>query len=106
ADAWDVLLVDSLGELKWWWGLADIAVVGGSFGARGGQNMLEPAAYGANVAFGPNTSNFRDIVELLLAGDGAVRLSSPDELTDWLRQQLLDPEPGRQRGRHAQAIIA
>lgn len=105
ADAWDVLLVDSLGELKWWWGLSEIAVVGGSFGARGGQNMLEPTAYGANVAFGPNTSNFRDIVELLLAGDGAVRLSSLDELTDWLRQQLLHPEPGQQRGRRAQAII-
>lgn len=106
ADDWDVLLVDSVGELKWWWGLAEIAIVGGSFGARGGQNMLEPAAYGANVAFGPNTSNFRDIVELLLTGDGAVRLPSLDDLTDWLRQQLLDPEPGRQRGRRAQAIIA
>ena len=106
ADDWDVLLVDSVGELKWWWGLAEIAVVGGSFGPRGGQNMLEPAAYGANVAFGPNTSNFRDIVELLLAGDAAVRLSSLDELTDWLRQQLLDPEPGSQRGARAQAIIA
>lgn len=105
-DAWDVLLVDSVGELKWWWGLADIAIVGGSFGARGGQNMLEPAAYGANVAFGPNTSNFRDSVELLLAGDGAVRLSSLDKLTDWLRQQLFNPAPGQKRGRRAQTIIA
>lgn len=106
ADAWDVLLVDSVGELKWWWGLAEIAVVGGSFGARGGQNMLEPAAYGANVAFGPNTANFRDIVELLLAGDGAVQLSGLEELADWLLGQLLHPEPGRQRGHRAQAIIA
>ncbi len=106
ADDWDVLLVDSLGELKWWWGLAEIAIVGGSFGARGGQNMLEPAAYGANVAFGPNTSNFRDIVELLLAGDGAVRLPSLDAMSDWLRQELLDPRPGQQRGSRARAIIA
>lgn len=105
-DDWDVLLVDSLGELKWWWGLAEIAVVGGSFGARGGQNMLEPAAYGANVAFGPNTSNFRDIVELLLAGDAAVRLSSLSELSDWLTHQLLEPQPGRARGQRAQAMIA
>ena len=105
-DDWDVLLVDSVGELKWWWGLAEIAVVGGSFGARGGQNMLEPAAYGANVAFGPNTSNFRDIVELLLAGDAAARLPSLAELSDWLRQQLLDPLPGKARGQRAQAIIA
>ncbi len=105
-DAWDVLLVDTVGELKWWWGLAEIAIVGGSFGARGGQNMLEPAAYGANVAFGPNTTNFRDIVELLLSGDAAVRLESLDEVEPWVRAQLLDPEPGRQRGNRAQQLIA
>ncbi|MEO8269142.1 MAG: 3-deoxy-D-manno-octulosonic acid transferase [Aureliella sp.] len=105
-DDWDVLLVDSVGELKWWWGLAEIAVVGGSFGARGGQNMLEPAAYGANVAFGPNTSNFRDTVELLLAGDAAVRLESLADLSDWLTHQLLEPQLGQARGERAQAIIA
>ncbi len=66
-ESWRVLLVDTVGELRWWWGLAELALVGGSFGSRGGQNMLEPAAYGANVGFGPNTSNFRDISQLLLA---------------------------------------
>ena len=35
-------------------------------GSRGGQNMIEPAAYGAAVCFGPNTWNFRDIVAALL----------------------------------------
>lgn len=106
ADDWDVLLVDTVGELKWWWGLAEIAVVGGSFGARGGQNMLEPAAYGANVAFGPNTSNFRDIVDLLLTGNAAVRLASLEELSSWMRQQLLDPQPGQARGDRARKIIS
>ncbi len=105
-DAWDVLLVDSVGELKWWWGLAEIAIVGGSFGARGGQNMLEPAAYGANVAFGPNTSNFRDIVELLLSGDAASKLNSLEEIAPWVRAQLLDPHAGQQRGQRARELIA
>lgn len=105
-DSWDVLLVDSVGELKWWWGLAEIAIVGGSFGARGGQNMLEPAAYGANVAFGPNTSNFRDIVELLLAGDAATRLESLDAIEPWVRQQLLDPAAGQARGARARKLVA
>ena len=45
-----------------------IAFVGGSLGSRGGQNMIEPAAYGAAVSFGPNTRNFRDIVAQLLVG--------------------------------------
>ncbi len=102
---WQVCLVDAIGELRWWWGLADIALVGGSFGARGGQNMLEPAAYGANVAFGPNTSNFRDIAEILLKADGATRLSQLTEILPWTREQLKNPEPGRCRGRNSQAII-
>ena len=67
-----ILLVDTVGELGAWWGTATIAFVGGSFGSRGGQNMLEPAAYGAAVSFGPNTWNFRDIVAALLAADAAV----------------------------------
>ena len=54
-----ILLVDTVGELGAWWGAAQIAFVGGSFGRRGGQNMIEPAAYGAAVCFGPNTWNFR-----------------------------------------------
>ena len=48
-------------------GLADYAFVGGSLTNRGGQNMLEPAAYGAAVLFGPNTWNFKDIAESLLS---------------------------------------
>ena len=67
-----ILLVDVVGELGAWWGTAHIAFVGGSMGSRGGQNMIEPAAYGAAVSFGPNTWNFRDIVAAMLAHDAAV----------------------------------
>ncbi|MBL8826492.1 MAG: 3-deoxy-D-manno-octulosonic acid transferase, partial [Planctomycetaceae bacterium] len=42
-----ILLVDTIGELGAWWGTAAIGFVGGSLGSRGGQNMIEPAAYGA-----------------------------------------------------------
>lgn len=105
-EPWQVLLVDTVGELRWWWGLAEIAVVGGSFGRRGGQNMLEPAAYGINVAFGPNTSNFRDIVDLLLSQDAATRIPDVNCLTNWLREQLTVPEIGRERGQRAREVIA
>ncbi len=105
ANDWDVLLVDTIGELRWWWGLAEIAVVGGSFGKRGGQNMLEPAAYGVNVGFGPNTSNFRDVVEMLLASDAAQRIASLDALDAWLLEQLRNPEAGQQRGQSAQKLV-
>ena len=83
----------------------EIAIVGGSFGTRGGQNMLEPAAYGANVAFGPNTSNFKDITELLLEAGGAVRLASLETLPAWLQAELDAPEAGRARGAIARRVI-
>ncbi len=102
---WDVLLVDTVGELQWWWGLADHALVGGTFGNRGGQNMLEPAAYGANVAFGPKTSNFEDIVRLLLAAKAATRLPDLDALQPWLESQLSNPAPAIQRGEHAKHLV-
>ena len=71
---WDqnqVVLIDTIGELRNWWGTAHIATVGGSFGNRGGQNMLEPAGYGCAVSFGPNTRNFQEIAESLIAAGGA-----------------------------------
>lgn len=71
----DIILVDSIGELKAVWGLADIAFVGGSLdGQRGGQNMIEPAAYGAAVCFGPHAWNFKATVEQLLAAGGAIQV--------------------------------
>lgn len=105
AENWQILLVDTVGELRWWWGLADVAIVGGSFGSRGGQNMIEPAAYGANVAFGPNTSNFRDICEILLKGGGAERIGRLEEILPWIREQLERPEIGRLRGQKAQELV-
>ncbi|MFO1063913.1 MAG: 3-deoxy-D-manno-octulosonic acid transferase [Pirellulales bacterium] len=103
---WDVLLVDTVGELRWWWGLADCALVGGSFGTRGGQNMLEPAAYGASVAFGPNTSNFRDIVRPLKKADAVVELAQLSDIETWFRSQLESPADGRARGLRAKQFIA
>jgi 3-deoxy-D-manno-octulosonic-acid transferase len=105
ADNWQVLLVDSVGELKWWWGLAELAIVGGSFGTRGGQNMLEPAAYGAKVAFGPNVSNFRVIVQTLLEKEAVWQLPTLDALPTWIDYQLSRPDEGRGHAERAMALI-
>lgn len=102
----DVLLLDTLGELGACWGLADIAFVGGSLTQRGGQNMLEPAAYGAAVLFGPNTWNFRDIVEQLLARDAARVVRSADELTATVREFLQQSAAAEVLGNRAKAFVA
>lgn len=100
-----VILIDTIGELSAAWGLADIAFVGGSFGNRGGQNMLEPAAYGATVTFGPNTKNFRDIVKRLLDDDAAIKLEQPQDLTATLQQLLNDEDRCQQLGQNAATCV-
>jgi len=100
-----IILVDTVGELSAWWGTAQIALVGGSFGSRGGQNMLEPAGYGAAVCFGPNTWNFRDIVAHLLKADAAVVVHNIDELRQFIRRCLEDPQYGAALGANARNLI-
>jgi 3-deoxy-D-manno-octulosonic-acid transferase len=100
-----VLLLDTLGELAACWGLADVAFVGGSLTNRGGQNMIEPAGYGAAVLFGPNTQNFRDVVELLLSADAARVVRDSAELTTAVSDCLAHPERAREQGARAQKLV-
>jgi 3-deoxy-D-manno-octulosonic-acid transferase len=101
-----VLLVDTVGELGAWWGTATIGFVGGSlFSSRGGQNMIEPAAYGVAICFGPNTQNFRDVVELLLSNHAAVRVTSGAELSAFIRRCLDDANYVAAIGQNASAIV-
>lgn len=100
-----VILLDTIGELSSCWGLADIALVGGSFGTRGGQNMLEPAAYGAAVLYGPNTSNFRDIVHLLQQNNAAITVPSLDELNPIIRTLLQNQNTRTMFGEAARQVV-
>jgi 3-deoxy-D-manno-octulosonic-acid transferase len=100
-----ILLVDVIGELGAWWGTARIAFVGGSFGQRGGQNMIEPAAYGAAVSFGPNTWNFSDIVSALMARDAAVKVADAVELERFVRRCIKEPEYAAELGGRAQSLV-
>jgi 3-deoxy-D-manno-octulosonic-acid transferase len=92
-----VVLVDTIGELGALWGLADVAYVGGSLdGRRGGQNMIEPAAYGAAVLFGPHVWNFRDTVDRLLEAGAAVQVADAAALEAAVQRLLGDmAERGR-----------
>ena len=100
-----ILLVDTIGELGAWWGTARIAFVGGSLGKRGGQNMLEPAAYGAAVCFGPNTKNFREISQRILAADAARVIRDGGELSAFLGRSLTDPAWREELGARARQLV-
>jgi 3-deoxy-D-manno-octulosonic-acid transferase len=106
ADQRAVVLVDTIGELGALWGLADIALVGGSLdGRRGGQNMIEPAGYGAAVVFGPHVWNFRETAARLVAAGAAIQVQDARGLEQAVERLLNDP-PSRQRlGRAAQQLV-
>lgn len=104
--AWNIFLADSVGELRWWWGLADVGFVGGSFGSRGGQNMIEPCAYGVVTSFGPNTRNFADVVQILLDAGAATQFANPEELAPWLANLLEHPDAAGAMRQRAVATVA
>jgi 3-deoxy-D-manno-octulosonic-acid transferase len=101
-----VILLDTIGELGAAWGLADIAFVGGSLdGKRGGQNMIEPAAYGAAVAFGPHVWNFRDTAERLSTAGGAVQVYDAQGLAVVVGRWLADAAERERFGAAARQFV-
>ncbi len=101
-----VVLLDTIGELGAAWGLADIAFVGGSLdGRRGGQNMIEPAAYGAAVIFGPYTWNFKDVVRRLIDADAAIDVRDAAELEAAVRRLLRGSSERRRLGDNARQLV-
>jgi 3-deoxy-D-manno-octulosonic-acid transferase len=102
-----VVLVDTIGELGALWGLADVAFVGGSLdGKRGGQNMIEPAAYGAAVLFGPHVWNFKETVARLLEQRAAVQVADAATLERRVLQLLGDGAARAALGTAAQRLVA
>lgn len=100
-----VILIDTMGELQHWWGVAQIATVGGTFSDRGGQNMLEPAGYGCAISFGPDTRNFRQIAAHLLAAGGAVRTVDGHQLGRFVKRCLDDVPAADSLGRAAREVV-
>jgi len=74
-----VWIGDSLGEMALYYGLADCALLGGSFEPLGGQNLIEAAACGCPVVMGPHTFNFAEAAELAQAAGAALRVASMEE---------------------------
>ena len=106
ADRGAVVLVDTIGELGALWGLADVAFVGGSLdGQRGGQNMIEPAAYGAAVVFGPHTWNFRQDVARLLEERAAVQVADAEALEAAMGRLLADADERARLGAAGRRLV-
>jgi 3-deoxy-D-manno-octulosonic-acid transferase len=79
AEAADVWLGDSIGEMAVYFGCASVALLGGSFEPLGGQNLIEAAACGCPVLMGPSTFNFAEAAELARREGAAQRVADIDE---------------------------
>ena len=92
----EIVIVDRVGVLGDLYALADMAYVGGGFGTAGLHSVLEPAAFGAPVLFGPRHANAREAAEMIAAA-GAFEVPDEAALRDRLRA-LSDDAPHRRRG--------
>jgi 3-deoxy-D-manno-octulosonic-acid transferase len=101
-----VVVVDTIGQLQRFYAACDVAFVGGSLIPHGGQNMLEPAALGCAVLFGPHTTNFRRDVELLLAAEAVIQVPSADVFAPALGALLADAPRRERLGARARQVIA
>ena len=100
----DVIIVDRVGVLGDLYALADVAFVGGGFHDAGLHSVLEPAAFGAPVLFGPRHYNSRD-AGLLIARGGAVAVGTEAELIRRLALWLRDASARREAGNLARALV-
>ena len=107
----DVILLDSIGELRAVYTLAEVVFVGGSIAPVGGHNVLEPALAARAVVTGAHTSNFKAIVAALLARDALVQLRDVDEtcagreLARAIRELLEDDAKRRRTGERARTVL-
>jgi 3-deoxy-D-manno-octulosonic-acid transferase len=105
-DGLDCLLVNSTGELKFFYTPATVVFIGKSLTAFGGQNPIEPGAQGKAIVFGPNMQNFADITRAFLSRHAAVQVKNPEELERVLGELLADAERRAVLGRAALALVA
>jgi 3-deoxy-D-manno-octulosonic-acid transferase len=97
-------IANTTGELRAWYYLAEVVVVGKSFGGRGGQNPIEPVVAGKPVVVGPHMSNFSAVVRNLVAREGIIQLESADQLEGTIARLLesgADAAAYPRRGREA-----
>jgi 3-deoxy-D-manno-octulosonic-acid transferase len=101
----DVVVLDTLGELARLFQVATLVFIGGSLVDAGGHNILEPAAFGKPIVFGPSMHNFAEIAENFLAAGAAVQVRSGPELATELTGLAGDPVRRASLGAAARALV-
>ena len=98
---WNVLVVDTIGELACFYHYGTMAFVGGTYGKWGGHSLIEPLSAGRFTLHGPRVRNFQSIAREAAAAGAAREVHHAAELVDVLKELLADPERLRAAGARA-----
>jgi 3-deoxy-D-manno-octulosonic-acid transferase len=101
----DCLIVNTTGELKYFYEHATVIFIGKSLTAEGGQNPIEPGALGKAMVFGPNMQNFEAVVKAFLQEDAAVQVQDAAELEKALGEVLADKHRREDLGNNALKVV-
>jgi len=99
------LLVNTTGELKYFYEQAEMIFVGKSLAAEGGQNPIEPGALGKPMVFGPNMQNFESIASSFVRQNAAIQVQDEKELEQAIAALLADPAKAAEIGRNALRVV-
>jgi 3-deoxy-D-manno-octulosonic-acid transferase len=102
----ECLLVNTTGELRFFYEHATVVFVGKSLTAIGGQNPIEPGALGKAMVFGPNMQNFADATRSFITQNGAVQVSNAAALESAVADLLADENRRAELGRNALKVVA
>lgn len=100
-----VIVVDVIGELFKVYSLATIVYCGGSLVPKGGQNILEAAAWGKVIFYGPSMEDFSQEAALLEEAGAGIRIRNARELSASILQMLADPQDSMRRGERGRAVV-
>jgi 3-deoxy-D-manno-octulosonic-acid transferase len=99
------LLVNTTGELNYFYEHATVIFVGKSLTAQGGQNPIEPGALGKPIVFGPNMQNFAEVVRSFLSRKGAIQVKDAVELEAVIAGLLKNRSAREELGRNALQVV-
>jgi len=100
-----IIIIDVIGELFKVYSLASVVFCGGSLVPKGGQNILEPAAWGKVIFYGPSMDDFRDEKELLETAEAGIMVKSGEELLDGILKLMSDPDALARKGEKGRKIV-
>jgi len=100
----DLFLLDTIGELRKAYALADVVIIGRSFGALYGSDPMEPAALGKAIIAGPRMHDFKDSAEAMQSANAIVRIDS-SQLHKSIRRLVDDPSERVRLGRAAREVV-